>query len=245
MLMQNGGKITPEVPIKGSPHGSHLPKSSPTAFPSLTAFPIQQCRPVLQPGCSRKALKSVVLIPQQLQYFILGGAGLPERGAGAHRDRTAQTRVSLFPLKDGFLPLMEDRNARVESTNLCVAFWALVDLWEKSRGSPWLFLQHGTAAQLGFCPFPWWCPLSPLHQSAVSERTTAGVSPCSVPTASSFCQDISPLQHPHNATSLHSTGLPSRWVLWPLQKTALIIPKHERDACLSCPFSFPSMLASL
>ena len=191
-------------------------------------------------------------------------SGEPEpTGTGLHRPLPARGRVSLFPLKDGFLPLMEDRNARVESTNLCVAFWALVDLWEKSRGSPWLFLQHGTAAQLGFCPFPWWCPLSPLHQSAVSERTTAGVSPCSVPTASSFCQDISPLQHPHNATSLHSTGLPSRWVLWPLQKTALIIPKHERDACLSCPFSsfpqcvsptsftcfplcfFPNMLASL
>lgn len=106
--MQNGGKITPEVPIKGSPHGSHLPKSSPTAFPSLTAFPIQQCRPVLQPGCSRKALKSVVLIPQQLQYFILGGAGLPERGAGAHRDRTAQTTPSMWqgelvPIKGWFL----------------------------------------------------------------------------------------------------------------------------------------------
>lgn len=74
MLTRNGGKVTPEVPTKGSSPTSHLPKSSPTSFPSLTAFPIQQCRPVLQPGCSRKALKSVVLIPQQLQYFILGGS---------------------------------------------------------------------------------------------------------------------------------------------------------------------------
>lgn len=55
---------------------NHLPGSS------LTTFPVQQCRPVLQPGCSRKALKSVVLTPQQLQYFILRGVGLPEQVSG-------------------------------------------------------------------------------------------------------------------------------------------------------------------
>lgn len=127
----------------------------------------------------------------------------------------------------------------MESTNLCVALWALVDLWAKSRGSPWLCLQCGTAVQLGFCPFLWWCPLSPLHQSVASERTMAGANPCSVPTASSFCWVSSPLQHPHHATSPHRTGLSSIWLLWPLQKTALITPKDERDAHLSCPFSFP------
>lgn len=43
----------------------------PPAKSPLTPFPPQQCRPRLQPGCSRKVLKSVVLTPQQLQYFTL------------------------------------------------------------------------------------------------------------------------------------------------------------------------------
>lgn len=37
----------------------------------LTCLVTQVCFPLLQPFCSRNAAKSVVLIPQQLQYFML------------------------------------------------------------------------------------------------------------------------------------------------------------------------------
>lgn len=76
------------------------------------------------------------------------------------------------PVKGCFLPLMEDRNARMESTNLCVALRALVYLWsEKQRKILAVPLaQHGMA-QPGVhpsVPIPAQgtarCPASPFHQ---------------------------------------------------------------------------------
>lgn len=50
---------------------------------ALTSFFTQACLPRLQPFCSRNAVKSVVLIPQQLQYFMLEGGGKRCRLLGA------------------------------------------------------------------------------------------------------------------------------------------------------------------
>lgn len=68
--MQSKGRSAPGAPVMAL-----CSRESPPLKAPLTPFRIQQCRPLLQPGCSRKALKSVVLTPQQLQYFILGRMG--------------------------------------------------------------------------------------------------------------------------------------------------------------------------
>lgn len=62
-----------------------------------------------------------------------------------------------FLVKSCFLPLMEDRNTRMESTNLCVALWALVDLWSKKQTK---FL----AVPQARCSLtqPFICPLVPV-----------------------------------------------------------------------------------
>lgn len=85
------------------------------------------------------------------------------------------------PVKVCFLPLMEDRNARMESTNLCVALWALVDLWsEKQRkvsGVP--LAQHGMA----------WHSQASAHQCPSLHRAQHDVQHHPF-TGSSICEDL-------------------------------------------------------
>lgn len=73
----------------GASNGTWFTQVTP-AKSLLTPFPFQQCVPLLQPGCSRKALKSVVLIPQQLQYFILERTGDLSRDCPQEKEREPQ-----------------------------------------------------------------------------------------------------------------------------------------------------------
>lgn len=59
--------VPPAVPLGPSPGGA------------CTCFGIQRCFPVVQPFWSRKALKSVVLMQQQLQYLYLNNNKKPRK----------------------------------------------------------------------------------------------------------------------------------------------------------------------
>lgn len=109
MLTRNGGKVTPEVPTKGSSPTSHLPKSSPTFFP----IPYRLSHPAVPPRAAARLLQEGTEVrrsdPTAAPVLHPGGeqgwlSAEPEpTGTALRRSLPACGRVSLLPIKGWFL----------------------------------------------------------------------------------------------------------------------------------------------
>lgn len=228
---------------------SHLPKGS------LTAFPVQQCRPVLQPGCSRKALKSVVLTPQQLQYFILRGAGPPERAAGPPQGQdptgplSAHSEVSVLPSKGRFLTprgRQEHQGGKYRPPRCSLHPGRPAGQEAEGRlgcasGTAW----HGQASGLIPTTVTACCPSSPFCQGPASEKTFRGQPQALLPAGSTRpWQDTGacPQHHPAEPLSPAQHGAGQQWhglgtaetFLGMLGTLSCPVPSPPSQVCQSC-----------